>query len=338
MAEKRPTYYDILGVSPQAKITDINRAYARLKVEMQKETAAPDPRRAALAREAHETLSNPERRDDYDQSLRVKKSTGNRRWALAVAAVVSIGAAAAYYFLQPPPKPIGPTRGVGDMIAENGRAMARVEAIDMSGKTTVGMAFAIEDSIMVTSCSNVPAGAQVVVKLPPRTLPATVSAIDKELGVCRLTVEGAGAWPLKLAGNPPGIGEKVYALRMNSIGRVAVAEAKVTNLQPAPSGKFIEASIALAPESAGAPILDSDGRVVGVATEPEGDKRTRHAPVPVAWVDALKAPPEPVKSDSVAAGTHKEVTFEDMQKAKVESLNKGLRSHPENNPTVPNDL
>jgi hypothetical protein len=75
-----------------------------------------------------------------------------------------------------------------------------------------------------------------------------------------------------------------------------------------------------------------------VATAAEGDKRTRHAPVPVAWVDALKAPPEPVKSDAVASGTNKEITFDDMQKAKVESLNKGLRSHPERNPTVPDDL
>ena len=338
MAEKRPTYYDILGVSPGAKITEINRAYARLNVEMQKETAAPDPRRAALAREAHETLSDPDRRDAYDQSLRVKKSTGNRRWALGVAAVAAIGAAAAYYLLQPPPKPVGPARGVDQIIADSGRAMARVEAIDMSGKTTVGMAFAVEDSMMVTSCANVPGGAQVVVKIPPRTLPARVSAIDPELGVCRLAVEGAGAWPLKLAGNPPGIGEKVYALRMNSIGRVAVAEAKVTNLLPAANGKIVEAAIELAPESAGAPILDSEGRVVGVATVAEGDKRTRHAPIPVAWLEEAKPPPEPVKSDAVAAGTKKEVTFDDMQKAKVESLNKGLRSHPEQNPTVPNDL
>lgn len=338
MPERRPTYYDILGVSPEAKITEINRAYARMAAEMQKETAAPDSRRAALAREAHETLSNAERRDAYDKSLRVKKSTGNRRWAIAVAAAAAIGGAASYYLLQPPPRPVGPARGVEQIIADSGRAMARVEAIDMSGKTTVGMAFAVEDSMMVTSCANVPAGAQVVVKIPPRTLPAHLSAIDKELGVCRLSVEGAGAWPLKLAGNPPGIGEKVYALKVNSVGQVAVAEAKVTNLLPAPNGKIVEAAIALAPESAGSPILDSQGLVVGVATEADGDKRTRHAPVPVAWLDELKAPPEPVKSDAVAPGTQKTITFDEMQKQKVEDLNKGLRSHPERGPTVPNDL
>ena len=71
MAENRPTYYDLLGVAPNAKINDINRAYARASAELQKETAAPDPRRAALVREAHATLSDPDRRDAYDKSLRV---------------------------------------------------------------------------------------------------------------------------------------------------------------------------------------------------------------------------------------------------------------------------
>ena len=339
MAENRPTYYDILGVAPDAKITDINRAFARESAELRKETAAPDPRRAQLLREAHETLSDPDRRDAYDKSLRAKKATGSRRWAIAVAAVAAVGGASAYYLLQPPPKPVGPARGIDQIIADSARAMARVEAIDMSGNATpVATAFAIEDAMMVTSCAAIPVGAQLVVKLPPRTLPARISATDPELGICRLTVEGAGAWPLKIAGNTPGIGEKVYALKINSIGQVAVAEAKVTNLLPVPKGKIVEAAITLAPEAIGSPILDSDGRVVGVATVANDAKHTQHAPVPVAWIDEAKAPPEPVKSDAVAPGTQKTITFEEMQKQKVEDLNKGLRSHPERGPTVPNDL
>ena len=253
--------------------------------------------------------------------------------------MAAVGGAAAYYLLQPPPRPVGPARGIDQIIAESGRAMARVEAIDMSGNATpIATAFAIEDAMMVTSCAAIPVGAQLVVKLPPRTLPARVSATDKDLGVCRLTVEGAGAWPLKIAGTTPGIGEMVYALKINSVGQVAVAEAKITNLLPAPRGKIVEAAIALAPEAVGSPILDSEGRVVGIATAAIDAKHTQHAPVPIAWMDEARPPPEPVKSDAVAPGTQKTITFDEMQKKKVEELNKGLRSHPELNPTVPNDL
>ncbi len=340
MAETKPTHYQALGVSADAKITEINRAFARLHGELQKEDAAPDPVRAKILREAHETLSDPQRREAYDASLREKRSTGKRRVVIAAAALAAVGGASAYYLLQPPPKPVGPARAIDQILAEGSHAMARVEAIDMSGQARpVATAFAIEEGMLVTSCAALPAGAQLVVKLAPRTLPARVATADNELGVCRLAVEGAGAWPLKLAGSMPGVGEKVYSMKVNSVGQVAIAEAKVTNVLPVPRGMLIEAAIALAPEAAGSPILDADGRVVGVAIGAEDGKHTRHAPVPLAWVDEAqraREPDRPARSDETAAGTNKTHNFEDMQRQKVEELNKGLRSHP--NPTVPNDL
>ena len=62
MAQNKKTLYEVLGVSPNAKNTDIGLAYNRFRAAMQKEDAAPDPRGAAMAKVAFETLSDPERR------------------------------------------------------------------------------------------------------------------------------------------------------------------------------------------------------------------------------------------------------------------------------------
>src|ERR1700686_637654 len=69
----KTTLYDILGVSRDAKLTDIGGAYNKFRAEMNDETMPPNPRRAALMREAFEILYDPEKRAAYDQSLRAPK-------------------------------------------------------------------------------------------------------------------------------------------------------------------------------------------------------------------------------------------------------------------------
>src|SRR6266545_4961771 len=69
----KTTLYEILGVARDAKLTDIGRAYNRLRAQMQDEDAPPDPRGAAAIREAYEILSDDGRRAAYDASLRNPK-------------------------------------------------------------------------------------------------------------------------------------------------------------------------------------------------------------------------------------------------------------------------
>ncbi|HUP30903.1 MAG TPA: DnaJ domain-containing protein, partial [Usitatibacter sp.] len=73
MATGNKTFYEILGVGRDAKAQEIDRAYARLRSEMQKESSVPNPRLAAMAKVAYETLSDPQRREEYDDSIGILK-------------------------------------------------------------------------------------------------------------------------------------------------------------------------------------------------------------------------------------------------------------------------
>src|SRR4029453_5553573 len=64
-----PTFYEVLGVSRDAKITDVTRAYNRHQREVTRDNSPPDLNPEALLREAFQTLSDPGRRERYDASL-----------------------------------------------------------------------------------------------------------------------------------------------------------------------------------------------------------------------------------------------------------------------------
>lgn len=73
MAAQR-TYYEILGVDPQATAADVRAAFRRLARERHPDRYRPDDRAAAEREfqsitEAYNVLADPERRARYDQGL-----------------------------------------------------------------------------------------------------------------------------------------------------------------------------------------------------------------------------------------------------------------------------
>ena len=67
---KQETYYDLLGVSPDADLAEISQAYLRISKQQAADNSSME---AALRKElvdrAYETLSSPTRRNDYDAGL-----------------------------------------------------------------------------------------------------------------------------------------------------------------------------------------------------------------------------------------------------------------------------
>jgi hypothetical protein len=73
-------YYVLLGVDPDATLTQIKRAYRKLARQHHPDTNPGDPGAAARFREiteAYDTLSDPKRREAYDQTRPKTKATGS---------------------------------------------------------------------------------------------------------------------------------------------------------------------------------------------------------------------------------------------------------------------
>jgi hypothetical protein len=140
---------------------------------------------------------------------------------------------------------------------------------------------------MLTACRGIQPGAVLRVSLPPRSVTAQVMTADEERGLCKLSVPGVGSKPLPITTSAARIGEKVFATRMDSTGQLALAEGTVKQIHPEANGRQVEASIEVAPGGGGGPLLDAEGRVIGITTVAAPDGLVRHVEIPAPWIADL---------------------------------------------------
>ena len=160
-----------------------------------------------------------------------------------------------------------------------------VQAIGLSGHgTTVGLAVAIDDGVMVTTCHGLTAGAQLVVGLTGRIAPARVAMADEEHDLCKLSVEGAGSRPLALLAEAPRAGEALHAVTFGKDGQVA-RPAKVKSILATPKGNVIEIDVPVPASASGGPVLDTAGRLVGIMTSSHALGEGRNIALPASWLN-----------------------------------------------------
>lgn len=274
MPSELPTHYEILGVAKNAKGVDIGRAYNRLRVEMQQEAAAPDPRRLLRIQNAYEVLSDEARRAAYDASLRSppKRAGGRRNAALAsLAVLVAMLLAGGYYAWRRPAgtKP----RDAREILAAAALAVGRVQSVDMAGKATpLGLAFALQQGALATSCRGLTPTSELVVLFAQRKVPARVAASGDGRAYCVLEAAGVGSWPLATSDALLKPGDQVYAIAVSDAGEVALTPGTVRRLVVERGATLIEVTPPASAEAAGGPLLDDQGRVVAIA-----DGAGRHA-------------------------------------------------------------
>jgi S1-C subfamily serine protease len=290
----KDTLYDVLGIFRSATAQDIERAYKRLKAEAEKDAAAPD--QLVLLREAHEVLSDPQKRAQYDASLRSDEFLNPERpqregvgvkWGI-VAGIAAVAVVGLWFLLRPG----GDSDKIpAEIVAAVAPSVGRLNIIDIQGKAAAfDNAFSIDNGVMLTTCRGFRANTQAVVRFGTRTAPANVSRSDPKRNLCRLAVVGAGSWPLGINTTPPESGDRAYAVSTNAAGETVLVPMKVRGLLPAEGGKAIELSEPVDPLQAGGPVLDSKGRVIGVLA-------TQHAfpgknvALPAAWVAEIRAAP-----------------------------------------------
>ena len=309
MSHPRQSHYDVLGVRPDAKPSEIVRAHDRLEAEFRKASTPPDPRREVLVREAFEVLSDATRRSAYDASLAVTVSAPGRSRVALVAGIagLAIAGVGAYFAFAPDAPQANPGRPVHEIRADVSRSVGRVQVIELSGKTTTtGLAFTVAEGVMATTCDGLSPGAQVTVIIPPRSIPARVAMSDEALGLCKLVVEGAGSWPLAIKGVAPKPGEKVYAAGVDAAGEVVLAEGVVRRVLREGNAEVIEASVPVAAAIGGRPLLDTWGRVLAFATAAQPGGAARHLLMPDEWSreppkEAQPPPPEPAPAPAESA-------------------------------------
>jgi hypothetical protein len=349
MASRKENYYEVLGVAPDASQREIDRAWRKLDAQLQDERTAPDPRRQMLAQEAHDTLSDPQRRAAYDEMLRGPTLLGIRggrdprkRWTVAIGSVF-IALGLAYYFLvarQPVVDNLYPaTDGALEVHTKATVAIGRVSRIDMSGKAAqLGVAVAVQEGVMMTPCGGIAPGAQIVVTIPPRAAPGQVLHADESLGLCMLRMHAGASYPLLVTAQEPRPSQRIFAVQLNAQGEVALREAKVERVLPTPAGKVVEVARPLATVPDGTPLLDLDGRVFAIAID--GHYRMLTA----GWVQRAQAdtvPPPAAKPreeepEPKAAPQGRRVPMrpEDIPPERRERLEKAFRPPP----TVPDDI
>jgi len=306
MDRLKETLYDILGVSRDAKVTDIGRAYNRHRSAMRQETTPPDARRAALLHEAFEVLSDPQKRAAYDASLRRSRALvlpgGKPLGPSATAALLVLAALSVIvvlFILNRPaarksPKLLTEVRTAASL------AVGRLQSVGVSGKAqSAGLAFTLEQGVMVTPCAGLSPDAELVVLVPPRKIPARVIGADPTRRFCRLEVAGAGSWPLMINSFVPKPGEKVYAADMAANGEIVLSEGSIKGVRDAPGGRIVETSLPVAADASGRPLLDPDGHVIAAAVI-AADGKGQYVSIPSDWIDARKPkakpdepPPEP---------------------------------------------
>src|SRR3954470_19196430 len=119
MANPRRNFYDDLGLRRGASVIEVERAYRAFRKKMDDESAVPDPAREARTKIAYETLSDPAKREAYDELLAgPAPGGGSKGGVFAVAGIVVVGlAAGAWFLMRPsgPPMPDAATRAMDEL-------------------------------------------------------------------------------------------------------------------------------------------------------------------------------------------------------------------------------
>lgn len=345
MRNSTQSLYAILGVDRDAKPHDIERAYRRIVAEMQKETAPPDPRRRVLVEHAHDVLMDPARREAYDTEQRSPQARIARarrsRAATAVALALALAAGGGIWLATRSgntPARIAKPR----QVVQNGvvASVGRLHRIELSGETVpLGLAFAIDEGTMVTSCEGVSPNAELFVQFGARRAPVRVTAVDDPTGLCRLTGGSVGSWPLELARFDPRPAELAYVVSVGAGGDAQLKETHVKNVaRPAGGGTAFEVDAPIDAPALGGPLLDVEARVVGAASRVNG--RALYVHVPQGWgVERFikeAPPPTPPPAEPAPKGEPAPLRppAADISPERRERLEKAFRPPP----NVPDEL
>ena len=351
------THYQVLGLKPGARHTEIGIAYQRIMGKRRAETAPPDPKLDARIQEAYDVLSDIEQREYYDAELRARmlRAPSRKGRVAAIALVIAGFGIATWWWQWPAPGAVSADEARESIVRAAAPALGALEALQVSGAAaTARMAISVEEGVMLTSCQGLAPGTQLVVAILGRKVPASVRSFDEASGLCQLSAPNTGSWPLSVSREAAKAGDVVYAARLTPQGEVVVEEGTVKRVMDTPRGRVIETTLPARPDGAGSPLFDSEARLAAImAPDAEGDSLHLVPPAELMGVADAPAASKPAHAaetaapDAGTAGDRARASGEPAD-AGTESRNpllsadpKGVRRKLEkaySKPSVPDDL
>jgi hypothetical protein len=295
---RQKSFYEVLGLRDGARTANIELAYRHIRAQMLRADVPKDPEAAALAKLAYETLMDPERRAQYDASLAEdahapapepepepesapvttpvaaplprRKPRRQTPWgAIVGVALVGAIAAGAYLYMRDREKKAAAAAAAPaapKVVEEVSGLVGRVQATLMSGEARqVGLAVAIATGEMVTTCHDLPPGAQISVFIGGAESRAEVLRAQAEVDICTLAVKSVRGEPVKTRAGEPSVGEKVLAMVVDG-ARTVARPGRVLRSIADPNGAAFELEIPGPPVPTGAAVMDLQGRLTGIVT------------------------------------------------------------------------
>ncbi|CAN5192588.1 hypothetical protein BH24PSE2_BH24PSE2_16270 [soil metagenome] len=181
-----------------------------------------------------------------------------------------------------------------DVLDKRGPSVVSVRAYNQNGNAVgQGSGFLVsKDGLVVTTFHVVAPGVVVELKTADGRIvnASRIVAVDRAWDLALLEAEGLEGKPLRLAGkDAPEAGTTVYTIESPFGLNQIASEGEIVALHPhAGRDDLLQISNRLTPGSSGGPVLNSGGKVVGVAQSLPDPQRTATYAVPSVVIAALR--------------------------------------------------
>lgn len=312
------TLYDILGVPVSAGTDEIRSAYTKLA-----ERVPPlDATQRLAVREAFGTLAHPQRRAAYDASLHAaprhaaeaEAPSLRRPILMTLALLIAAGAWWASRSARPkaPPAALphvesmtprqeaataaaatvpGRVLSAEELFALASPGIVRVNALGPAGESLAfGSGVVVDAATVVTNCHVARRGAGLSVKHGSAQFDASVSTADEAHDLCRLSVPGLAAPPVRI-GSVSGlrVGQKVFAIGSPQGLDLTLSDGMVSSLREGPEGTLVQTTAPISPGSSGGGLFDETGALVGIVTFQVRAGQNLNFALPADWIATLSA-------------------------------------------------
>jgi len=236
------------------------------------------------------------------------------RWAVRLAALALTATVGCGGAPPPPPKPTPDvaaepaepkTLTPQDIAVQVGPSVVRIQ-----GKGSLGTGFVVRgDGWIATNLHVIAGSTSLEVRLKDgRKFPVVeVVAVDRERDVAVVRIDAKKLEPISLGEREVSVGEPVVAIGHPLGLSDTVSDGLVSGVREVREGlQVLQVSAPIAPGSSGGPLIDRDGKVIGIATAILREGQNLNFGIPVAYLRTLMESPEPQSLKALAASLEPE--------------------------------